>query len=70
MTFREGVSGLTRFGKRWCADARKSLVALGLEPPGLDGNQIRQTPRTCRGYPRVPSACADTASGVAGGSAV
>ena len=40
MTFREGVSGLTRFGKRWCADARKSLVALGLEPPGLDGNQI------------------------------
>jgi hypothetical protein len=40
MTFKRGVSGPTRFGKRWRADARKSLVALGLEPPSLDRNQI------------------------------
>jgi hypothetical protein len=40
MTFRRGVSGPTRFGKRWRADVRKSLVALGVEPPSLDRNQI------------------------------
>jgi hypothetical protein len=40
MTFRQGVSGLTRLGQRWRADDRKSLVALRLEPPSLDGNQI------------------------------
>ena len=31
---------LIRFGKRWRSDARKALVALGLEPPGFDGDQL------------------------------
>jgi len=40
MTFRKGVSGLIRFGKRWRGDASKALIALGLEAPGLGGDQL------------------------------
>jgi hypothetical protein len=34
------INCLIRFGKRWRGDARKALVALGLEPPRLDGGQL------------------------------
>ena len=50
------------FGKRWRADARKSLVALGLEPPSL--TQIRIDRRRAPAEsPLAPSACAVTAGG-------
>ena len=34
------ISCLIRFGKRWRGDASEALVALGLEPPRLDGGQL------------------------------
>jgi len=34
------VDCLIRFGKRWRGDASEALVALGLEPPRLDGGQL------------------------------
>jgi hypothetical protein len=36
----ERIDCLIRFGKRWRGDASEALVALGLEPPGLDGDQL------------------------------
>jgi len=36
----EPIDCLIRFGKRWRGDASEALVALGLEPPGLDGDQL------------------------------
>jgi hypothetical protein len=33
----EPIDCLTRFGKRWRGEASEALVALGLEPPRLDG---------------------------------
>jgi hypothetical protein len=36
----ELIDCLIRFGKRWRSDASEALVALGLEPPRVDGNQI------------------------------
>ena len=35
----EPIDCLIRFGKRWRGDASEALVALGLEPPRLDGDQ-------------------------------
>ena len=40
MTFRKGVSGLIRFGKRWRGAACEALVAFGLEPPSLGEDQL------------------------------
>lgn len=34
------IGCLIRFGKRWRSTAREALVALGLEPPRLDGGQL------------------------------
>jgi hypothetical protein len=34
------IACLFRFGKRWRGDASEALVALGLEPPRLDGGQL------------------------------
>jgi hypothetical protein len=34
------IGCLIRFGKRWRGDASEALVALGLEPPRLDGGQL------------------------------
>ena len=36
----EPIDCLIRFGKRWRGAAREALVALGLEPPRLDGGQL------------------------------
>ena len=36
----ELIDCLIRFGKRWRGDASEALVALGLEPPRLDGGQL------------------------------
>ena len=36
----EPIDCLIRFGKRWRGDASEALVALGLEPPRLDGGQL------------------------------
>jgi hypothetical protein len=36
----EPIDCLIRFGKRWRGDASEALVALGLEPPRLDGDQL------------------------------
>jgi len=36
----EPIDCLIRFGKRWRGEAREALVALGLEPTGLDGGQL------------------------------
>ena len=36
----EPIDCLIRFGKRWRGAAREALVAFGLEPPGLDGDQL------------------------------
>jgi hypothetical protein len=36
----EPTDCLIRFGKRWRGDASEALVALGLEPPHLDGGQL------------------------------
>jgi hypothetical protein len=36
----EPIDCLIRFGKRWRGDASKALIALGLEPPGLGGDQL------------------------------
>src|SRR5262249_14912822 len=36
----EPIDCLIRFGKRWRGDACEALVAFGLEPPGLDGDQL------------------------------
>jgi hypothetical protein len=36
----EPIDCLIRFGKRWRGDASKELIALGLEPPRLDGGQL------------------------------
>jgi hypothetical protein len=36
----EPIDCLIRFGKRWRGDARKALIALGLESPGPDGDQL------------------------------
>src|SRR5262245_28236093 len=36
----EPIDCLIRFGKRWRDDASEALVALGLEPPRLDGGQL------------------------------
>ena len=36
----ELIDCLIRFGKRWRGDASEPLVALGLEPPRLDGGQL------------------------------
>ena len=35
----EPIDCLIRFGKRWCGDASEALVAFGLEPPCLNGDQ-------------------------------
>jgi hypothetical protein len=35
----EPIDCLIRFGKRWRGDASEALVALGLEPPRLNGDQ-------------------------------
>ena len=34
------IGCLIRFGKRWRGDASEALVALGLDPPRLDGGQL------------------------------
>jgi hypothetical protein len=34
------IDCLIRFGKRWRGAACEALVAFGLEPPGLDGDQL------------------------------
>jgi hypothetical protein len=34
----EPIDCLIRFGKRWRGASRKALIALGLEPPGFDGD--------------------------------
>ena len=34
------IGCLIRFGKRWRGDASEALIALGLEPPRLDGCQL------------------------------
>src|SRR6516162_9840008 len=49
-----------RFGKRWRGDASEALVALGLEPPGLDGGRLCPRLTTYRCSPLAPSACAVT----------
>jgi hypothetical protein len=36
----EPIDCLIRFGKRWRGAACEALVALGLEPPSLDGDQL------------------------------
>src|SRR5262245_26220024 len=36
----EPIDCLIRFGKRWRGDASEALVAFGLEPPGLGGDQL------------------------------
>jgi len=36
----ELIDCLIRFGKRWRGDASEALVALGLEPPRIDGGQL------------------------------
>ena len=36
----EPIDCLIRFGKRWRGDASEALLALGLEPPRLDGRQL------------------------------
>ena len=36
----EPIDCLICFGKRWRGDASEALVALGLEPPRLDGGQL------------------------------
>jgi hypothetical protein len=36
----EPIDCLIRFGKRWRGAACEALVALGLEPPRLDGGQL------------------------------
>jgi hypothetical protein len=36
----EPIDCLIRFGKRWRGAAREALVAFGLEPPGLGGDQL------------------------------
>jgi hypothetical protein len=36
----EPIDCLIRFGKRWRGAASEALVAFGLEPPGLDGEQL------------------------------
>ena len=36
----EPIDCLIRFGKRWRGTACEALVALGLEPPRLDGSQL------------------------------
>jgi len=36
----EPIDCLIRFGKRWRGAACEALVAFGLEPPGLDGDQL------------------------------
>jgi hypothetical protein len=36
----EPIDCLIRFGKRWRGAACEALVAFGLEPPGLDGEQL------------------------------
>jgi hypothetical protein len=36
----EPIDCLIRFGKRWRGEASEALVAFGLEPPGLDGEQL------------------------------
>ena len=36
----EPIDCLIRFGKRWRGDARKALVAFGLEPPDPDGGHL------------------------------
>jgi len=36
----EPIDCLIRFGKRWRGDASAALIALGLEPPRLDGGQL------------------------------
>jgi hypothetical protein len=45
----EPIDCLIRFGKRWRGDASDALVAFGLEPPGLGGDQLGPRSRTCRG---------------------
>lgn len=34
------IGCLVGFGKRWRGEAREALIALGLEPPGFDGDQL------------------------------
>jgi len=36
----EPIDCLIRFGERWRGDASAALIALGLEPPRLDGGQL------------------------------
>ena len=36
----EPIDCLIRFGKRWRGAACEALIAFGLEPPGLDGDQL------------------------------
>jgi hypothetical protein len=36
----EPIDCLVNFGKRWRGDARKALIAFGLEPPRRDGGQL------------------------------
>jgi len=36
----EPIDCLIRFGKRWRGAACEALIASGLEPPGLDGDQL------------------------------
>jgi hypothetical protein len=36
----EPIDCVIRFGRRWRGDARKALVAFGLEPPDLDGGHL------------------------------
>jgi hypothetical protein len=36
----EPIDCLIRFGKRWRGDASEALVAFGLEPPSLNGDQL------------------------------
>ena len=36
----EPIDCLIRFGKRWRGEASEALIALGLEPPRLDGGKL------------------------------